>query len=120
MGLGILIAPRESTMSITPVVENETSTDQKTDFLKQWHVVLLNTDDHTFEFVVTLIMTVFNKDADEAYAHTIQIHKEGRSILATTHRERAELYKEQVHAFGADEMMKKNPRPLPCELEPAG
>lgn len=114
-----MIASKEKPMASAPVVDMNTETTQKTDFLKQWHVILLNTDDHTFEFVVALIMTVFSKNYDEAFALTMKIHKEGQCIATTTHKERAELYKETVEAFGADELMKKNPRPLPCVIEPA-
>lgn len=101
----------------TPVVENETSTDQKTAHLPRWHVILLNTDDHTVEFVVSLIMTIFNKNFDEAFALTMEIHEKDSCIATTTHKERAELYKEQVHAYGADPNMKQNHRPLPCVIE---
>jgi ATP-dependent Clp protease adapter protein ClpS len=81
--------------------------------------VLLNTDYHTVEWVVMLIMTVFSKDFDASYALTMQIHKEGRCIATTTHREKAEMYLELVKGFGCDPNSNGPEVPLPCELEPA-
>ena len=103
-------------MADTQIIE-QTSTTVK--HLPLWNVILLNTDHHTFEWVVTLIMTIFNKNFDEAYAMTIQIHKEGQSIAATTHKEKAEMYVELVKGFGLDPNSKGPHEPLPCVMEPA-
>jgi ATP-dependent Clp protease adaptor protein ClpS len=93
-------------------------TDQKVKFMPRWHVILLNTDVHTFEYVITLIMDIFKKDADEAVNCTLKIHKEGQCIVETTHKERAEMLKEQVETYGADPNMKGEPHTLPCVIEP--
>jgi ATP-dependent Clp protease adaptor protein ClpS len=92
--------------------------EQKVSHLKMWHVILMNTDHHTFEFVVKLLMTIFNKDFDEACALTQAIHKQGQAICETTHKERAELLQEKVKGYGADPNMKGKPYPLPCFIEP--
>jgi ATP-dependent Clp protease adaptor protein ClpS len=103
-------------MSIQTIEQTSTSTAVKN--MPRWNVVLLNTQHHTFEWVVVLIMNVFDKNQDEAYAMTMQIHKQGRCIALTTHKERAELYKQKVHDFGADPGAKGPVEPLPCDIEP--
>lgn len=99
--------------------ELQEKTDQKVKFMPRWNVILLNTDVHTFEFVIGLIMEVFKKDFDEAVVFTVKIHKEGRCIVETTHKEKAEFLKEQVDCYGADPNMKGDAHSLPCEIEPA-
>jgi ATP-dependent Clp protease adaptor protein ClpS len=94
----------------------ETSTVVK--HMPLWHVILLNTDHHTVEWVITLIMTIFNKNYDEAYALTLQIHEKGQCIAATTHKEKAEMYQELVHGHGADPNSNGPQEPLPCVIEP--
>jgi ATP-dependent Clp protease adapter protein ClpS len=97
----------------------QTTTNTVVTHLPRWHVVLLNTEHHTFHWVITLIMTVFNKDFDEAYALTMEIHERGRCIAATTHKEKAEMLKDLVRGFGIDPESSGPKEPLPCELESA-
>jgi ATP-dependent Clp protease adaptor protein ClpS len=96
----------------------ETKTSEKVKHMPLWHVILHNTDFHTVEFVVKLIMTVFKHDFEKAKLLTIKIHEEGACIVETTHKERAEMLQELVKGFGADPMMKGKKFPLPCTIEP--
>lgn len=104
-----------------PCTENEsaTSTIDKTKFMPRWHVILHNTDTHTIEFVVQLIMVVFKKNIDDAFDLTMKIHKEGLCIAETTHKERAELLRELVEGYGVDPNMKGAKVTLPCTIEEA-
>jgi hypothetical protein len=43
----------------------------------------------------------------------------GRAIVFTTHKELAELKREQVHAYGPDFRMSNSLGPIRCEIEPA-
>jgi ATP-dependent Clp protease adaptor protein ClpS len=92
----------------------------KVQHMPQWHVLLHNTDFHTVEWVVKLIMVVFNKNFDEAFELTKKIHFEGQCIVVTTHKERAEMLKDLVKGYGCDPDATKGPKvPLPCSIEPA-
>jgi ATP-dependent Clp protease adaptor protein ClpS len=86
--------------------------------LPLWNVILLNTDHHTFEFVIKLIVEVFEVNLSDAYDLTKKIHEEGQCIVMVTHKERAELFQEKVKAFGCDENSKGPKEPLPCVIEP--
>jgi ATP-dependent Clp protease adaptor protein ClpS len=97
----------------------ETKTTTKVTHLPMWNVILHNTDFHTVEFVVKLIMTVFKHDYDKALMLTSKIHHEGCAIAETTHKERAEMLKELVDGYGADPYMKGKKFSLPCTIEPA-
>jgi len=82
--------------------------------IRQWCVRLLNDETHTVEFVVTLLMTIFNKDFDEAYHLTMQIHHLDAAIATVCSQERAELYLEQVQSMPEDARRGS----LGCEIEP--
>lgn len=94
-------------------------TKQSINLAKQWHVILLNDDDHSFEYVIVLLMKIFRYNADEAYAITVKIDKEGQAIVDTTSKERAELKQEQVHSMGPDFSMPRSAGPISCVIEPA-
>jgi ATP-dependent Clp protease adaptor protein ClpS len=56
----------------------------------RYNVVFLN-DDHTpMEFVIHLLVEVFNKNIQQAKDITLKIHNDGRCIVASYHYELAE------------------------------
>ena len=64
--------------------ENSFMVDTKSEVLdvlpKMKKVVLLNDDYTTMDFVVDVLMSVFDKSGDEALAITLRVHKEGRAV----------------------------------------
>jgi ATP-dependent Clp protease adaptor protein ClpS len=99
-------------MSTQTIERPSTEKDQRV--APRWNVILLNDDFHSVQFVIHLLQEVFKKEFDAAVAITMSIHHTGRGIAATTTKERAELYLEQVKALpeGAK-------GPVGCEMEPA-
>ena len=49
----------------------------------------------------------------------MRIHVTGRAIVYTTHKELAELKRDQVIAYGPDPRMAISKGPLRCYVEPA-
>ena len=96
------------------VVEPDSATEQETDTPRNWHVILLNDDVHTFEFVIELAKRIFGKSQADAVELTLEIHNAGRGIAATCHKERAELYCDQVAG-----MREGSKGPIGCVMEPA-
>ena len=70
--------------------------------LPPFNVVLLDDDDHTYSYVIDMLRAVFGYGDGQAFQMAQQVDQTGRSIVCTTHRERAELKREQIHAHGAD------------------
>jgi ATP-dependent Clp protease adaptor protein ClpS len=67
-----------------------------------WHVVLLDDDDHTYEYVIEMLGKLFNHDQQTAYRMACEVDSTGQVIVETTHLERAELKRDQIHAYGRD------------------
>lgn len=86
---------------------------------RAWNVVLLDDDDHTYEYVMDLAQRYFGASLQRAYEIAKTVDTEGRAILTTTHRELAELKQEQVHSFGADIRLERSAGPMTAVLEPA-
>jgi ATP-dependent Clp protease adaptor protein ClpS len=85
----------------------------------RWHVVLLNDDDHTYEYVVEMLMRLFGHNAERAFRHACEVDATGRTIVDTTTRERAELKVEQIHAYGPDPRLPRSKGAMSAEMEPA-
>jgi ATP-dependent Clp protease adaptor protein ClpS len=113
----------ETTAVAEPVVSVETSPEKKTDAESKtrrqppYHVILLNDEEHTFEYVIELLLKLFKHSKPVAEELTLRIHLTGRAIVLTTHRELAELKREQVLAYGADPRMSISKGPLGCYIE---
>jgi len=93
-------------MATTAPVESP-QVDERSDTLLAplYHVILLDDDDHTYEYVVRMITTVFGHDPETALEHAKEVDASGRTILLTCPLERAELKRDQVIGFGADPLL---------------
>jgi ATP-dependent Clp protease adaptor protein ClpS len=85
----------------------------------RWHVVLLNDDDHTYDYVIEMLMRLFGHSLERAYQMACEVDRSDRVIVDTTSRERAELKQEQIHAYGRDDRLPRSKGSMSAEIEPA-
>jgi ATP-dependent Clp protease adaptor protein ClpS len=99
--------------------KSKTGTETRSQRQPPYHVVILNDEEHTFEYVIELLTKLFRHSLATAQELTWRIHTTGRAVVYTTHREKAELKREQVLAYGPDPRMSISQGPLGCYIEPA-
>jgi ATP-dependent Clp protease adaptor protein ClpS len=98
-----------------PDFEEETRTRRQPPYA----VVVLNDDDHTFDYVIQTFMKVFNYEFEKCFKLAQMIHEEGRAIVWVGSLEVAELKRDQIKSAGPDHWStKKVTWPLGVELEP--
>jgi len=68
--------------------------------MPQWKVLLHNDDKNDALFVVVTIIELTSLKKDDAVLRMLEAHKTGVALLLTTHKERAELYKDQFQSKG--------------------
>ena len=68
--------------------------------LPPWKVLLHNDDKNDMPHVISTIMELTTLKEQDAKLRTIEAHETGVALLLTTHKERAELYKEQFESKG--------------------
>src|SRR5580704_17686268 len=85
-----------------------------------YNVVLLNDDDHTFEYVITMLQQLFGYPREKGYQMALEVHTTGRVNVLTTSMEHAELKRDQIHAFGPDPLsLKECVGSMSAVIEPA-
>lgn len=87
---------------------------------KLYHVIILNDDEHTYEYVVEMLQGVFGISVMAAMAHTVEADTTGSSIIVTCRLEEAEQKRDSVHAYGPDWRMPNSRGSVAALVEPAG
>ncbi|MCC7084181.1 MAG: ATP-dependent Clp protease adaptor ClpS [Pirellulales bacterium] len=103
---------------IETVVPPETRTKDNPRRQPPYNVVLWNDDDHTFEYVVHMMQKLFGHTAEQGAKIANEVDQQGRTIVLTTTREHAELKRDQIHAFGKDNI-KNCKGSMKATIEPA-
>ena len=65
-----------------------------------WLVVVWNDPITLMSYVVLVLRRLFGYDQQTATRLMLQVHNEGRAVVATQPREQAEISVTQLHAFG--------------------
>ena len=67
-----------------------------------YHVILWNDEDHTYAYVIVMLMQLFGYPPEKGYQMASEVDTRGRAIVLTTTLEHAELKRDQIHAYGKD------------------
>ena len=95
------------------VVEGVSSeTDQEVDEPPLYKVMLLNDDYTSMEFVVEVLVYVFQKSSDEAFQIMLNVHRSGVGICGIYPYEIAETKVDTVETLA-----RENGHPLKCIME---
>ncbi|MGA7273609.1 MAG: ATP-dependent Clp protease adapter ClpS [Candidatus Udaeobacter sp.] len=97
---GISHVSNEKTGTITtaePTIEKETRSEDALDV--PWQVVVHNDPVNLMSYVTMVFQRVFGYPREKAEKHMLEVHQNGRSILWSGMRERAELYVQQLHGY---------------------
>lgn len=81
---------------------------------KFYHVLLINDDYTSMDFVIEILRFIFNKTTQESHRIMMTVHHNGQGIAGTFPKEIAEEKRQQVKRLA-----KNNHFPLACEIKPA-
>src|ERR1700687_150570 len=85
-----------------------------------YNVILENDDDHSFEWVMGVLIKALGYTAERAFELTHQAHRQGRAVVWTGPKEVAELKLDQILTFHEiRESDGKKLGPVGCTIEPA-
>ncbi|MFO0950909.1 MAG: ATP-dependent Clp protease adaptor ClpS [Isosphaeraceae bacterium] len=112
-------AVAEPVVTTQTAPKSKTAVQNETKRLPPYNVIILNDEEHTFEYVIELLCKLFGHPLQTSIELTWRIHLSGRAVVYTTHKEKAELKREQVLSYGPDPRMSISKGPLGCYIEPA-
>ena len=98
-----------------PEVEDDTSEQ----FQPLYHVILLNDEDHTYDYVVEMLQKIFGFTEAKAFSHAVEVDTKGTTILLTCELDKAELKRDQIHAYGPDWRLPRSLGSMAAIVEPA-
>ena len=103
------------------VTTPETATKENTEVKKQppYHVILHNDDDHSYDYVIRMLKELFAYPEEKGYLLAKEVDTKGKVIVCTTSLERAELKRDQIHAFGPDPLIERCQGSMTATIEPA-
>ena len=92
--------------------QSDTITRTEITYPNRYNVVFINDDFTPMDFVVQLLVEVFNKTLEEAKDVTLQIHEKGKGIAGSYNYEHAEQKKAEAVAIS-----RNNGHPLTILVE---
>lgn len=87
---------------LDPIQETQKHDQVREMNIPRYHVVLLDDDDHTYDYVIEMLMKLFSYSRERAFLLACEVDANGRVVVDTTTLERAELKRDQIHSYGAD------------------
>lgn len=92
--------PTESP-TIIPKTEILTELDQP------WNVIIHDDPVNLMNYVTKIIMKIFGYPKEKAEIMMLEVHEQGRSVVWSGGKERAELYVQQLHSYQLSASMEK-------------
>src|SRR5687767_5019381 len=92
--------PKQKTRK--PPSTTPSKTKRKPRKLPPYNVVLLDDDDHSYDYVIEMLAAVFGHPLERGMQMAKEVDSTGRVIVLTTHKELAELKRDQILGYGAD------------------
>jgi ATP-dependent Clp protease adaptor protein ClpS len=110
--------PPADTASGAVVAAASQKADAKPKRQPRHHVILWNDDDHSYQYVVSMLKQLFGHPLERGYTLAKEIDEKGRAVVLTTTKEHAELKRDQIHAFGADRLVARSKGSMSASIEP--
>jgi len=101
-------------------VSPETEVITRGELTPLYRVVLLDDDDHTYDYVIEMLQKIFVFSLDQAFHHAEEVDTCGRTVLITCELPQAEFARDQIHSYGPDWRLPRSKSSMSAVVEPAG
>src|SRR5581483_10051600 len=88
-----------------PTITPSSQSDQEEQHGRLFHVVLLDDDEHTYDYVVEMLQKLFVLSKEAAFQHAVEVDMTGQTIVITCEQPEAEFARDQIQSYGADPRM---------------
>ena len=102
-----------------PTISPETEILEREQVVPLYRVVLLDDNDHTYDYVIEMLQTIFVFTTEQAYRHAEEVDRTGRTVLITCELQPAEYARDRIHAYGPDWRLIRSQGSMSAVVEPA-
>jgi ATP-dependent Clp protease adaptor protein ClpS len=92
----------ETVVVVTPKKQRTPRRDKRRQ--PRYNVMLWDSDDHSFAYVEKMLRELFGHEPEQCQEIAKQVDAEGKAVVLTTTKEHAELKRDQIHAYGRDNL----------------
>jgi ATP-dependent Clp protease adaptor protein ClpS len=90
----------EPTMTLLPLEVQEPTSDEVVQSERPWVVIVWNDPINLMSYVTWVLQKLFGYPREKATRLMLQVHHEGRAVVANGSREQAELHVFRLHEHG--------------------
>lgn len=101
-----------------PVLGKQPAKKKKPKRQPRYNVILWNDDDHTYAYVIHMMQKLFGHPIEKGMQIAKEVDAQGKAIVLTTTREHAELKRDQIHAYGKDDLIAGCKGSMSSTIEP--
>jgi ATP-dependent Clp protease adaptor protein ClpS len=102
-----------------PAASPETETVEREELTPLYRVVLLDDNDHTYDYVIEMLQKIFIFTLEQAYRHAEEVDRRGRTVLIACELPQAEYARDQIQAYGPDWRLPRSKGSMSAVVEPA-
>ena len=84
-----------------------------------YRVVLLDDDDHTYDYVIEMLQKIFLFSSEQALRHAQEVDATGRTPVMTCEMPEAEFARDQIQGYGPDRRLPRSKGSMSAVVEPA-
>ena len=111
------VQPDDSSVAVLP--EKEADRRRKPKHQPRYHVILWNDDAHSFEYVIVMLKELFGHPVEKGFQIASEVDASGKAVVLTTSKEHAELKRDQISAYGKDDLVDGCKGSMSATIEPA-
>ncbi|MBV9508587.1 MAG: ATP-dependent Clp protease adaptor ClpS [Acidobacteriia bacterium] len=97
----------------------DTETRERDRSVPLYRVVLLDDNDHTYDYVIEMLQKIFYFSMEQAYRHAEEVDRSGRTVLITCELPQAEFARDQIQGYGPDPRLARSRGSMAAVIEPA-
>ena len=112
-------APPKEKRKIREKREVRDETRDLAQLIPRYHVVLLDDQDHTYDYVIEMLTRLFRHSVETAFRLAREVDSRGRCIVCTTSKEQAEFRRSQIQSYGPDWRLPHSKGSMSAVIEPA-
>ena len=90
----------------TVVPRRKRAAERKERRAPRYNVLLWDSDEHTYQYVEKMLRELFGHTPEECHKLAETVDTQGKVVVLTTAKEHAEFKRDQILAYGKDELMK--------------